>query len=175
MGVSTLALSRTKLVSLTLATTFFAFALPFAFHLVPQSGIPLGARFLPIFYAPLLAAAFFPGVVALAASLFAPLLNHLLLGNPPLPMVAQLTAELLIFSATVLLLKSYAPLWFSAPLSYLVARVLVFFAATPAALVRPDAWSAVGNSLAVALPGLVLLALLGLFAQLWRRGKHGPF
>lgn len=169
MSSSTLALSRPQLVSVTLATTFFAFVLPFAFHLVPQSGIPLGARFLPIFYAPLLAAAFFPGVVALVASLFAPLLNHLLLGNPPLPLVVQLTAELLVFSATVLLLKRYAaPPWFSAPLAYVVARVLVFFVATPAALVRPDAWSAVADSLVVALPGLVLLALLGLFAQLWR-------
>ena len=171
MSVFTPSLSRTKLVSLTLTTVFLSFALPFVSHLVPQSGIPLGARFLPIFYAPLLAAAFFPPVVALVASLLAPLLNHLLLGNPPLPMTAQLTAELLTFSAAVLLLKKYVPLWFSAPLGYLIAKVLVFFTATPAPLARPDAWSALGSSLLVALPGLALLTLLGLFAQ-WQKGRR---
>ena len=171
MNVFAPALSRTKLVSLTLITVSLSFALPFVFHLVPQSGIPLGARFLPIFYAPLLAAAFFPGVVALVTSLLAPLLNHLLLGNPPLPMTAQLTAELLIFSAAVLLLKKYAPLWFSAPLGYLIAKLLVFFVAMPVTILQLDAWRAVGSSLVVALPGLVLLALLGLFAQ-WQKGRR---
>ncbi len=60
-----------------------------------------------------------------------------------------------------------------AALVHRAARVLIFFMVAPAALVRLDAWSAVDHSLVVTLPGLLLLKLLALFAQVWRGGKHG--
>jgi hypothetical protein len=172
MQTHTLQLSRPKLISVTVVTIVLSFALPFVFHALPQSGIPLGARFLPIFYAPLLAAALFPAFVALLAGLLAPLLNHLLLGNPPMPMVVKLSAELVIFSTLILLLKKYLPLWLLAPLAYLVAKTAVFFAMAPAALTQGAGWSALAGSLTVALPGIVLLGVLGGVASSWYKGER---
>lgn len=159
----TYTLKRPLLISVTVVTVALTFALPLLFHLLPSAGIPLGARLLPIFYAPLLAALLFPPVVALSASLVAPLINHVLTGNPPLPMAAQLSAELMVFTGMVLLLRRRWPLLpVIAPLAYLVARVTVFFAQQPGALASDKAWQVLLMSLQVALPGFGMLLLLNL-------------
>ncbi len=47
----TYTLRRPRLISVTIVTVALTFALPLLFHLLPSVGIPLGARFLPIFFA----------------------------------------------------------------------------------------------------------------------------
>lgn len=164
-------LKRPLLVSATVVTVALTFALPLLFHLLPSSGVPLGARLLPIFYTPLLAALLFPPVVALSASLLAPFINHALMGNPPLPMAAQLSAELLVFSGVMLLMRRHWPrLPVTAPLAYLVARSVVFFAQQPATLASSGAWGVLLTSLRIALPGLAALFALNLVAVWQRRG-----
>lgn len=169
----TYTLKRPLLISVTVVTVALTFALPLLFHLLPSAGIQLGARLLPIFYAPLLAALLFPPVVALSASLTAPLINHVLTGNPPLPMATQLSAELLlVFTGMVLLLRRRWPLLpVIAPLAYLVARVTVFFAQQPAALASDEAWQVLFTSLRVALPGLGMLLLLNLVVVSWQKQR----
>lgn len=164
--LTTHTLKRPLLISVTVITVALTFALPLLFHLLPSSGVPLGARFLPIFYAPLLAALLFPPVVAISASLIAPFLNHALTGNPPLPMAATLSAELLVFTGVVLLMRRRWPLLpVVAPLAYLVARAVVFFALQPAAVLSGGAWGALLASLGVALPGLAVLFVLNLIVS----------
>lgn len=168
----TYTLRRPLLASVTAATVALTFALPLLFHLFSEPGIPLGARLLPIFYAPLLAALLFPPVVALSASLIAPFLNHALTGNPPLPMAVQLSAELLVFTGVVLSLRRRWPqLPVTAPLAYLVARAVVFFAPQPAAVLSGGAWGVLLTSLWVALPGLAVLLLLNLVAVGWQKRR----
>lgn len=172
MSSLTPTLERPLLVSATVVTAALTFALPLLFHLLPASGVPLGARLLPIFYAPLLAALLFPPVVALSASLIAPFINHALTGNPPLPMAAQLSAELLIFSGVVLASRRRWPrLPLVAPLAYLVARAVVFFAPQPAAALSGRAWGALLTSLEVALPGLAVLFVLNLIVVIWQKRR----
>lgn len=169
--LTTHTLKRPLLISVTAITVALTFALPLLFHLLPSSGVPLGARFLPIFYAPLLAALLFPPVVAFSASLIAPFLNHALTGNPPLPLAALLSAELLVFTGVVLWLRRRWPLLpLIAPLAYLVARAVVFFALQPAAVLSGGAWGALLASLGVALPGLAVLLVLNLIVS-WRKRR----
>lgn len=161
-----------RVVSATLLTVVAALLLPLLFHLLPASGgVPLGARFLPIFYAPLLAAVFFGPVASLAASALVPFANLALTGRPPLPVAAQLSAELLVFTTFILLARLRWPrLPVAAPLAYGVARLVTFFALTPAAVVSGDAWEALSASLGAALPGIVILLLLNLVVvQLQKR------
>lgn len=170
--LTTHSLKRPLLISATVVTVALTFALPLLFHLLPSSGIPLGARFLPIFYAPLLAALLFPPAVALSASLIAPFVNHALTGNPPLPMAAQLSAELLVFTGVVLLSRRRWPqLPVVAPLAYLVTRAIVFFAQQPAAVLSSGAWGVLLSSLGVALPGLAVLFVLNLITVGWRKRR----
>lgn len=165
----TYTLKRSLLIPATAVTVALTFALPLPFHLLPSSGIPLSARLLPIFYAPLLAALLFPPVVAISASLIAPLINHALTGNPPLPLAAQLSAELLVFTGVVLLLgRRWPRLPVAAPPAYVAARAVVFFAQQPATLVSGGAWGALLTSLQVALPGLAVLLVLNLVAVSWQ-------
>ncbi len=166
-------MTRPLLISVTLGTVGLTFVIPFLFHLLPTSGIPLGARLLPIFYVPLLAALFYPSVVALSACLIAPFLNHVLLGNPPLPMVVQLSPEFLVFVSVVLLLKQRWPqLPLIASFAYLVARTMIFFVGAPAAVFSSDAWRALMTSFQVALPGIYVLLLLNLAGTIWQRRGH---
>jgi hypothetical protein len=171
-SASTYPLNRPLLISVTALTVALTFALPLLFHLLPSAGVPLGARFLPIFYAPLLAALFFPAAVALVAGAVAPFLNHALTGNPPLPMAALLSAELVVFVGVLLALRRHWPrLSLVAPLAYLVARTLVFFVQQPAALASGEAWGGLLTSLQTALPGLAVLLLLHLLALTWQKRR----
>lgn len=71
-----LAQKRVRVASATLLTVLAALLLPLLVHLLPSSGgVPLGARLLPIFYAPLLATVFFGPVTSLAAGALAPFAN----------------------------------------------------------------------------------------------------
>lgn len=161
-----LAHKRVRVASATLLTVIAALLLPLLVHLLPASGTPpLGARLLPIFYAPLLAAVFFGPVASLAASVLAPFANLALTGRPPLPLATQLSAELLIFTGVVLGLGRRWPRFaLAAPLAYVVARTVTFFALTPTSVTTGGSWAALFASLGAALPGIVVLTLLNVVA-----------
>ncbi len=158
-----------------LVTVAAMIVLPMLIHLLPSAGgAALGARLLPIFYAPLLAVLLLDGWVAVAASLAAPIINHWLTGMPAPEMVALLTAELVAFSViAVLLSRGRTQLWWIGPVAYLLGKALVWlvFSLLP---IGPAMLSLTGyaNGVILALPGLLALALIGLGAQ-WMKARAG--
>jgi len=102
-----------------------AFLLPFMVHLIPFSGeIPLGARFLPIFYAPLLAA-FWNLRTAGIATIAMPFVNLLTTGNPPSQFALIMTLEVAVFLLIAWNLKSMKKINIvTGPLAYLGAKVI---------------------------------------------------
>lgn len=152
-----------RVISATAVTVLAALLLPLLFHLLPVSGgVPLGMRLLPIFYAPFLAAVFFPSLVSLSAALLAPLVNHLLTGRPAPEMAVVLTLELLVFTGIVLLARRRWPRFMVlAPLAYLVAKLVALLVLAPFAATSLSA-QAFFASLQTGLPGILALSLLNI-------------
>ena len=155
----------------TLLTVAATVLLPLLVHSVPMSGLPLGARLLPIFIAPLVAVFLFHPVVSVVASLISPYLNQQLTGNPVGPMMPTLTVELSVFSVLcLLLLRHYPKLWFAAPLAYIVAKAAAQVVLKTGGLVPTPPWSGFFPSLVVALPGLIILLVINIVLV---RSRHG--
>lgn len=137
---------------------------PFLIHILPvPDDARLGARLLPMFYAPLLASLLGRPQSALVVALLAPWLNRLLTGHPTPQGAVVMMVQLLGFVAVLrLLLKSVGPRWFLAAPAYflsLVASILV-------AAVFPDllgdrpllAWAS--GTVTMALPGVAILVVI---------------
>jgi len=148
-----------RAISITAVALGLAVLLPFLFHLLPVSGgVPLGARWLPIFYAPLLVLAVLGWRWALFPALAAPSLNHLLTGRPTAELVGMLTLELALFVSLLALAARRSPrLLLLAPLAYVLAKVFA-----SAFLGLP--WEATVAALQRALPGIGALLVLGALA-----------
>lgn len=142
--------------------------LPLLFHLLPAGeGVPLGARLLPIFYAPFLAALLFHPGVGLVAALLAPSLNHALTDRPAPEMVTMLTLELLLFVGVILFARTRWPnIPVLAPAAYVLAHLL-------AAVALGLPWTMAVASLSTALPGIVILFILNVMVVLARRRNPG--
>lgn len=143
----------------TFITVTLMILLPFLVHFIPLTGkTPLGARLLPIFYAPLAAIFLSHPLVSVASGLIAPYLNYLLTGQPTLAIAPALSVELVIFSATLVSLnhKKQTHFW-AAPAAFGLARLgsgLVTYLMGSFSL---GAWLAgLGN----AWPGLIILILI---------------
>jgi hypothetical protein len=134
-------------------------ALPAMVHTVAAGGVPpLGARLLPIFYAPLLAALWgrwLPGLIVAAVG---PMLHHLLFDAPTLGMAGRLAAE------GVLLVAMVVGLLLAAQRLPVAGRVAVVTLAGPLAylLAAGVVQQSVTQPITFAWPGLIVLALLGL-------------
>lgn len=131
---------------------------PFLVHLIPAIGtVPLGARLLSIFYAPLLAAWLFDPVVGLACSLLMPFINHAITGMPAFKMAVMMSIELSVFSLIVLTFKKSRPRQpVLAPLAVIAGKtisalVLIIFPLVP---VSPLAY--LTSSVINAVPGLLV-------------------
>lgn len=161
-----LALRQKPLVQIPalLLTLGLMWLLPFLVHLLPLTGpVPMGARLLPIFYAPLLAAWLFHPAVGLIASLLMPFINHAFTGMPTLQMSILLGLELVIFSLVLqgFRRRSYR-FALAAPLGFLAAKtasalVLWFLPILP---VSPLNY--LGASIINAWPGLLVFLALNL-------------
>jgi hypothetical protein len=162
MSVQSTTQPWTRQLSAVAVTLIVAVTLPLLVHLLPPvGGAPLGARLLPIFIAPLLAVIFFRPLVAVLASLAAPLLNHLLIGMPPFALALLITVELAVFTLVFAGLHLRRPgFLLAAPLAYLAgmaAAVVVLFI-TPLIPAPPFAYFT--DALVTAVPGILLLMLI---------------
>jgi hypothetical protein len=161
---SLLTRNHIRTVSTALVVLTATLLLPLLFHLLPAGdGAPLGARLLPIFYAPFLAAVFFHPVVGITAALLAPTLNHALTGRPAPEMVVMLTLELLLFVGFILLMRGR---WPSnpvlAPMAYILGHLIV-------AAALGASWQMAVISVQTALPGVGILFVMNLMVVLSRR------
>ncbi len=145
-------------------TLFMMWLLPVLVHLLPLNGpVPEGARFLPIFYAPVVAVWFFNPLVALLAGLLMPFINYALTGMPPLNIAILLCIELAAFSLLLTVSKTRWPrLPVAAPLAGILCKVasaltLIFFPLVPA-----SPWAFFVESVSVAWPGLLILLAINL-------------
>lgn len=168
-GAAALKLASEGMIVLTL--TLF---LPFLVHLLPSwDDSPLGAHLLPIFYAPL--GALFLGRVGIAVgvSVLAPWVNHLLTGQPPVPMAVVLCFQLVVFSVLgAFFLRRAFPAFLNGPGAYAGALLascclgsLLHLAGSP----FPLSLGAFAGILLNAVPGLLILALIG-----WWFARHRP-
>jgi hypothetical protein len=165
----TLSLSRA---ALALA---IALVLPLIVHLIPWSGaVPLGAVLLPLFLAPVLVLSFGWGRWAALATSAAPLLNHLVTGQPAGSLLWRLILELILFTYLLCSLWRWSSLRaVLIPLACLTAvasaHILILLQAGVASglfEVLTAAVSAAAEAIARSWPGLIVLALAGLVTTL---------
>ncbi len=155
----TASLARELGILLTLSVMF-----PFLLHVLPvPESSRLGARLLPMFYAPLLAALWGRRQTAWLVALLAPWLNWILTRHPSPPGAIMMMIELLVFVAVVpRLLAAPAPRWLVAIPAYLAGMVVAMEAAAlfPVLIDNrpPVGW--LGQSLVLTLPGVAVLVLL---------------
>lgn len=140
--------------ALVLATSVI---LPFLVHLIPStSSLPVGARLLPMFYGPLIAAILFRPHVAVVIALLSPSLNSLLMGHPLPEKVVILTLELVLFSVFFCLMhRRWRRLWCAAPIAYLAAVLNASYA--------QGALGSFGATIVNSLSGLAILLMINIF------------
>ncbi|MDX1741711.1 MAG: hypothetical protein R3178_10470 [Rhodothermales bacterium] len=142
-------------------------ALPFLVHLIPSQTVPWGARFLPIFLAPLLGVVLYRLHVGLVPAILAPLLNYLITGSPIPSVVGVLTLELTVFAvAAYWMLKSWPRLWLAGPIGYLAAKgaSAIAISVLPWLTSLRPGHEFAARSIETAIPGLLLLAAATLLA-----------
>lgn len=137
---------------------------PWVVHFIPAwDDSPIGAKLLPIFYAPLIAALTGRGQVAVLVAFLAPWINHLIFGMPARPIAILLTIELAGFSivATWLASRWSGQAWLG-PAAYLAAKPLSFLTLLifPSLLPPLSAAAYTASSTVTAWPGLAILAVL---------------
>lgn len=147
----------------TLLTLAGCVLFPIAIHLIPVAeGAPMGARLLPIFYAPLLAIMLAHPRVGIVAAILAPAVNTLLTGMPTTAMLPVLTVELVTFSVVVGLLYQKWPKFFAVGLvGYGAAKLASLLLLTVVPLLPAPPFQFFTSSITTAIPGILVLLLLG--------------
>ncbi len=142
--------------------------LPVLVHQLPLAGnVPAGARLLPMFYAPFVAAVFFRPRVGIIAGLLAPVINHLFTGFPAWPIVGLLSTELVCFALfAAILLRLPVVQWLAASLSYLAAKVVsgTLLALFPGWLPDQQPVEFALTSIRNGWPGILVLTVPGIVA-----------
>jgi hypothetical protein len=138
-----------------LITLGLMWLIPFLIHLIPFSGtVPLGARLLPIFYAPLLAAWLFNPFVAIVSGLLMPFINHTLTGMPTFGVAVTVSVELSVFSLILTAYKNRSPrLPLLAPLAVIVGKFISALLLLIIPLVPLSPWHYFTSSVVNAIPG----------------------
>lgn len=159
----TVSLARELGILLTLSVLF-----PFLIHVLPvPETARLGARLLPMFYAPLLAALWGRRQTAWLVAFAAPWLNWILTGHPAPVGAVAMEIQLLVFVVVVpLLLPGPVVRWLAAVPAYLAAMGAALLVAVifPSLIGGrpPVAW--VINSVGQSLPGVAVLVLINALA-----------
>jgi hypothetical protein len=140
---------------------------PYVAHLTPTwDDSPIGAHFIPAFYAPLLGVAWRRFGFAIGLALVSPWINYLLFGMPARHLALLLTFELLVYTVwLVALLRVFGRHAWLGPAAYLLMKPLAagFLATTHLLPVLPLQY--VAQSVINAIPGLLVLAVLGWWAR----------
>ena len=161
-----------KVIIVLVATSF----IPVFVHLIPgSSDIPAGAVWLPMFFAPFIAAFLFKVHVGLIAAVFAPMLNMFLTGKPLYTVTAMLTAELLIFvTISRFLAERYANFLGTSVAAYLIAKFTssVFLGIMPYFALEESRFRSFLSSTEIAIPGLIVLFLINLFLIRYKEGEE---
>ena len=147
-----------------LITLGLMWLVPFLIHLIPFSGtIPLGARLLPIFYAPLLAAWLFNPIVGIASGLLMPFINHTFTGMPAFNVAVMLSVELGVFSLILTIYKTrYPRLSLLAPFAVIAGKTVSALLLFIIPLVPLSPWAYFTSSVVNAIPGLLVLLAINL-------------
>ena len=155
--------SAVRTISLSVVAVAAALAFPYLVHLLPAGqGPQVGATYLPIYWAPLLAVLLFGFAPALAAAALGPILNYWVTGSPPSFLLTSMTLELVAFVVILRLLLSLAPRNLVAvPLAFLAARALVTAGTWLTSGMPAGSWAGLGSSLQTGWPGLAILAFSG--------------
>ncbi len=136
----------------------------FLIHLLPSyNGIPVGAIFLAMFFAPYFAVKYFKFHVALLTSLAAPFMNYLITGNPRADLIPLLTLQLALFISASKIFSNFSSLkYLDALSSYVVAMVISFLAllAFPVLMSNSSLASYFQSAFVTGLPGILLLVLM---------------
>lgn len=139
---------------------------PWVVHFIPNwDDSPIGAKLLPIFYAPLIAALTGRGQVAVIVAFLAPWVNHLLFNMPARPIAILLTIELAGFSiVTTWLASKWSGQAWVGPTAYLAAKPLSFLTLLifPSLLPPLSAAAYTASSTVNAWPGIAVLAVLSI-------------
>ncbi len=137
---------------------------PFLLHLLPVPETSrLGARLLPMFYAPLLAALWGRRQTGWLVALIAPWLNWALTGHPAPMGAIVMMIQLLVFVVVVpwLLNGAFSRWWLAIP-AYLAGMTVSFLAALVVPVLNggrpPVTW--LMNSVIFGLPGVAALVLI---------------
>jgi hypothetical protein len=137
---------------------------PFMIHLLPvPEDARLGARLLPMFYAPLLAALLGRTQSGVGLALVAPWLNWLLTRHPSPPSAALMTVQLLVFFAALrLALGRVGPRWYLAAPAYFLglAASMLVAAAWPGLIGGRPVLTWAANTVTLAWPGVAVLVLI---------------
>ena len=150
-------------VAAVLAVSVF---LPFAIHFLPiaNGGVPAGAVWLPIFYAPFVAIMFARPYVGMIGGILAPLVNYLVTGMPRPEMLFPLSIELFFFAAfSSYIFSKHKEFIGNALVSYLLAKLLLS--------VVSGAPQAFMDSLGVSLPGMAVLFFLNFVLVRFKKGR----
>jgi hypothetical protein len=134
-------------------------AMPFLFHLVPGIGGPgMGMRWLPMYYAPIIASICFRPHVSIMPGILSPVINHALFGMPSEAVLPGMVFELASLSMVLALMHRRMKVrgWHVVPLFAGIRFLSLFF------------WAGAGSacsvkllaSLAASWPGVVVLAVL---------------
>lgn len=138
--------------------------LPILIHTIPSYGsIVIGARLLPMFYAPFISISYANPHVALIASFLAPSLNALITGLPVPGLRTLLTLQLVIFtSLSYLSLKKWPAFWGASLISYLTAVFSSSLSLYFIPLVQKEPLAYFVNTLVQGLPGIFILLLINI-------------
>jgi len=150
--------------------------LPLFVHAIPiTGGLPMGAVWLPIFYAPLLAVFFCRPHVALTSALLAPAINHVFFGQPDGITAEMLTTELVFFVLFARIIFSRWPRFSgSGVVAYLGASFVskVFLSGGTFTFGDLNGIGMFFSRAGAAWPGLLVLLTLGFLSQRMKRKEN---
>ena len=146
--------------------SIIALLLPLVLHLLPNpSSYPVGAKLIPLFYAPFIAVLFFRFPLALAIGIFSPLANFLLLGHPSVSFLFQLGLEILCFVLIAHLLKDFKGIrWVNAPFAFIGAKMAIWGLLSVLSMASPEITvpAYFESTISFAAPGIFILWALNI-------------
>lgn len=150
-----------------------AMILPFLVHLAPsQGGVPVGAMWLPMFYAPLIAALLLKPEAGFVAGVMVPLVNGLMTSSPAGLLMWSLSFEIGVFVLVTFALNKYVKrrrwAWLSGLGGYLAAKTLSIALLSLIGQPLLQGW----NSLLVAWPGMLMFLIIGYVTIKWRENRY---